>query len=144
MVQGLVPLCSRQYERVFNTSRIPGVETDRIQHVEDSLFIAVYRRGKYFKMPIHHKGRLLKPAELQLQFERIMDDESAPEKGEQKLAALTAWDRTSWSKARTQFFAKGINRTSLDIIEKSAFVLVLDDEEYFYDPVSSFTLKKKF
>ena len=136
MVQGLVPLCSRQYERVFNTSRIPGEETDRIQHMGDSNHISVYCRGKYFRMQIHHKGRLLKPAELQVQFQKIIDDQSAPEKGEEKLAALTASDRKSWAKARQEFFSKGVNRASLDLIEKSAFCLVLDDEEYFYDPVS--------
>ncbi|CAG7722413.1 unnamed protein product [Allacma fusca] len=134
MVQGLVPLCSWQYERVFNTTRVPGEETDRIQHMNDSLHIAVYCRGKYFRMPIHHKGRLLKPAELQVQFQRILDDQTVPEKGEEKLAALTAWERTGWAQAREKYFLKGINRTSLDIIEKSAFVVVLDNEEYFYDP----------
>ena len=104
--------------------------------MSDSLHIVVYRSGKYFRVPIHHKGRLLKPAELELQFQRILEDRTNPEPGEEKLAALTAWERTSWAKARQKFFAKGVNRLSLDLIEKSAFVVVLDDEEYSYDPVS--------
>ena len=137
MVQGLVPLCSWQYERVFNTTRIPGEETDRIQHHNDSTHIAVYCRGKYYRVPIIYKGRTLKPSELQLQFQRILDDkETVPEKGEEKLAALTASERTYWAKTRQQYFSKGVNRTSLDVIEKSAFVLVFDDEEYHYDAVS--------
>ena len=32
LVQGLVPLCSWQYERIFNTVRVPGVQSDKIVH----------------------------------------------------------------------------------------------------------------
>ena len=66
MVQGVVPLCSWQYERVFNTTRVPGVDTDRIVNLEDSTHVAVYCYGKYFKVPLYHKGRLLRPCELQM------------------------------------------------------------------------------
>lgn len=149
MVQDMVPLCSWQYERVFNTTRIPGEETDRLQHLNDSTHIAVYHRGKYYRVPITHKGKTVKPAELQVQFQKILDDvTSVPEKGEKKLAALTASDRASWAKARSQYFSKGVNRTSLDAIEKAAFVLILDDEEYHYDEVNPLithmSLKKFF
>jgi hypothetical protein len=79
----------------------------------------------------------MEPAELQVMFERILQDTSStPSKGEEKLAALTAWERVHWAKTRTEFFSKGVNKSSLDLIEKAAFVLVLDDEEYHYDPVS--------
>jgi len=136
MIQGLVPLCSWQYERVFNTTRLPGVETDRIQHLDDSTWIAVYYKGRYYRMPVYYKARLMEPSELQIQFQRILDDEtSVPEKGEEKLAALTAWDRTSWAKARQQYFSKGTNRVSLDMIEKAAFVVTLDEDEYDFDKV---------
>ena len=33
MVSGLVPLCSYQYERQFNTTRVPGIEKDQIVHI---------------------------------------------------------------------------------------------------------------
>jgi hypothetical protein len=59
MVQNLVPLCSYQYERVFNTTRIPGLESDRIQHLTDSPHIVIMHSGKFYKLTIHHKGRLL-------------------------------------------------------------------------------------
>lgn len=56
--------------------------------------------------------------------------------GEKYLAALTAGDRVPWANARKKFFGQGINKASLHIIERAAFVLVLDEEELFYDPVS--------
>lgn len=65
LVQGLVPLCSWQYERIFNTTRIPGIETDKIMHWADSNHIVVYHRGRYFKVIIY-KGRILKPCEIQM------------------------------------------------------------------------------
>lgn len=65
LIQGLVPLCSWQYERMFNTTRIPGVETDKIQHWSDSNHIVVIHKGKYFKVVIY-KGRILNPAEIQV------------------------------------------------------------------------------
>ncbi|XP_071534183.1 carnitine O-palmitoyltransferase 1, liver isoform isoform X1 [Panulirus ornatus] len=132
MAQNLVPLCSYQYERTFNTTRIPGIQTDKIVHFSDSTHIAVYHAGRYFKMPCYYKGQLLTPKELQIQFERILADESVPEKGEATLGALTAGEREPWAEARSKFFNKGINYTSLEAIEKAAFVLVLEENEYDY------------
>lgn len=64
-----------------------------------------------------------------------MDDNSTPSEGEEKLAALTAGERTAWAQARKDFFAKSVNKASLDIIEKAAFVVALDDVPYEYDSV---------
>uniref|UniRef100_A0A8C3HQG8 Carnitine palmitoyltransferase 1A n=1 Tax=Chrysemys picta bellii TaxID=8478 RepID=A0A8C3HQG8_CHRPI len=93
MIQNTIPMCSSQYERMFNTSRIPGIETDTIQHMKDSRHIVVYHKGRYFKVWLYHDGRLLKPREIEQQMQRILDDSSEPQAGEEKLAALTAGDR---------------------------------------------------
>uniref|UniRef100_A0A8B9PK11 carnitine O-palmitoyltransferase n=1 Tax=Apteryx owenii TaxID=8824 RepID=A0A8B9PK11_APTOW len=135
-----VPLCSAQWERMFNTSRIPGEETDTLQHVKDSKHIVVYHKGRYFKVWLYHDGRLLKPREIEQQMQRILDDTSEPQAGEQKLAALTAGDRVPWAKARQAYFSRGKNKQSLDAIEKAAFFVTLDDIEQGYrkeDPVTS-------
>ena len=50
--------------------------------------------------------------------QQIIDDTSPPAEGEKELAALTAGDRIPWARARQQFFKKGVNKTSLDSIEK--------------------------
>lgn len=72
------------------------------------------------------------------QIQQILDDDSTPSIGEEKLAALTAGERTTWARARAEHFSKGVNKTSLDIIEKSAFVVALDDIPYEFDPVINF------
>ncbi|KAL6442752.1 hypothetical protein ACFW04_002673 [Cataglyphis niger] len=134
LVQGLVPLCSWQYERVFNTTRIPGIEVDKIMHYQDAKHIVVYHKGRYFKMLIYYRNRILQACEIELQIQQILNDDSTPSEGEEKLAALTAGERTAWARARKDFFAKGVNKASLDIIEKAAFVVALDDVPYEYDP----------
>ena len=50
--------------------------------------------------------------------QQILDDPSPPLPGEEHLAALTAADRIPWAKARQEYFKKGINKASLDAIEK--------------------------
>ncbi|XP_037713136.1 carnitine O-palmitoyltransferase 1, liver isoform isoform X1 [Drosophila subpulchrella] len=133
MVQGMIPLCSWQYERTFNTARVPGLETDRIIHYRDSNHIVVLHKGCYYKMPIYYKGRILRPCELQVQIEEILKGKATPVEGEEHLAALTAWNRSKWAEARNTFFSRGANHISLRTIESAAFVLSLDDEPFEFD-----------
>lgn len=126
LVQGLVPLCSWQYERIFNTVRVPGVQSDKIVHYTDSNHIVVLYKGCYYKMIIYYKGRLLKACELQQQIEYILEQKAQPLEGEELLASLTAWDRTKWAMTRERYFVKGTNKTSLYAVESAAFVLSLD------------------
>lgn len=44
-------------------------------------------------MWLYHGGKPLSPRDLEMQFQRILDDPSPPQPGEEKLAALTAGDR---------------------------------------------------
>uniref|UniRef100_A0A8C2H919 carnitine O-palmitoyltransferase n=1 Tax=Cyprinus carpio TaxID=7962 RepID=A0A8C2H919_CYPCA len=125
----LIPLCAAQCERMFNTTRTPGEETDVLQHWQDSEFVAVYHRGRYFRLWVYRAGRLLSPREIQYQIQRILDDPSPPSPGEDKLGALTAGNRTPWAQMRKQFFSSGVNKRSLDCIEKAAFFVTLDDQE---------------
>ena len=68
---------------------------------------------------------------LSRMLQRIIDDtQTVPAAGECHLAALTAADRVSWAKARTAFFATGINKTSLDAIEKVMHTLLI--LEYYF------------
>uniref|UniRef100_A0A8C5EKF5 carnitine O-palmitoyltransferase n=1 Tax=Gouania willdenowi TaxID=441366 RepID=A0A8C5EKF5_GOUWI len=135
-----VPLCSAQWERMFNTSRLPGLETGKV--CSGSKHIVVYHKGRFYKVWMFYDGRLLLPREIEQQMERILADESEPQPGEEKLAALTAGDRcvTPWAKARELHFSRGKNKQALDAIEKAAFFVTLDDTEQRFDeanPVKS-------
>ncbi|KAL3987625.1 LOW QUALITY PROTEIN: hypothetical protein ACER0C_014740 [Sarotherodon galilaeus] len=122
----VIPLCAAQCERMLNTTRTPGVETDVLHHWLDSEFVAVYHRGRYFCLWVYRAGRLLSPREIEYQIQRILDDPSPPLPGEEKLGALTAGDRIPWAQIRKRYFSSGVNKRSLDTIERAAF---FDDEE---------------
>ncbi|KAL4676374.1 hypothetical protein H8959_010519 [Pygathrix nigripes] len=134
MALGIVPMCSYQMERMFNTTRVPGKETDVLQHLSDSRHVAVYHKGRFFKLWLYEGSRLLKPQDLEMQFQRILDDPSPPQPGEEKLAALTAGGRVEWAQARQAFFSSGKNKAALEAIERAAFFVALDEESYHYDP----------
>ncbi|XP_033629485.1 carnitine O-palmitoyltransferase 1, liver isoform-like isoform X2 [Asterias rubens] len=133
IIQGMIPLCSYQYERLFNTTRIPGLETDKVVHLKDSKHVAVMSRGRFYKVVFQVNGKMLNPAELQKQYQLIIDDPVGPMDGEEHLAALTAGDRIPWALARQRFFMRGVNKVSLKAIETAAFMVVLDDEVQDYD-----------
>uniref|UniRef100_A0A4W5R5P2 carnitine O-palmitoyltransferase n=1 Tax=Hucho hucho TaxID=62062 RepID=A0A4W5R5P2_9TELE len=125
----VIPLCAAQCERMFNTTRTPGEETDTVQHWQDSDYVAVYHRGRYFRLRMYSSSRPLSPREIESQLQRILEDPSPPSPGEEKLGALTAGDRIPWAKARKEYFSLGVNKRSLDCIEKAAFFVTLDDDE---------------
>ncbi|MBN3321161.1 CPT1A palmitoyltransferase, partial [Atractosteus spatula] len=129
----IVPMCSYQMERIFNTTRIPGVDTDYVQHLKESKHMVVYHKGRFFKVWLYYGGRHLQPSELEMQFQKILNDKTEPQPGELKVAALTAGERIPWATARVTFFSQGVNKTSLDTIEKAAIFLTLDDEAHGYD-----------
>lgn len=96
--------------RVFNTTRIPGIECDKMLHLDESNHIAVMHKGNYYKVIIRHKGRLLNAREIQFQFECILAENSPSTESERNLASLTAWNRTKWAEVREKYFRSGINR----------------------------------
>lgn len=132
MIQGMVPLCSWQYERMFNTTRVPGVESDKLVHYDDANHIVVMYKGCYYKTLIRHQGRLLNACEIQFQLEHIMKTSAASSHGEKYLASLTGWHRTKWAEAREKFFSSGCNKVSLEVVESSAFVVILHDKPFDY------------
>jgi len=127
---GIYPLCSAQYERIFNTTRIPGKEEDTLQHLQTSNHIVVYHKGKYYKLTCAFSGKLLKPADLEHQLIKIINDtDTKPCVGEEKVAALTGDMRPHWAEVRAKYFNTGDNKASLGIIEKAAFFLALEDAD---------------
>ncbi|KAM8820196.1 carnitine O-palmitoyltransferase 1, muscle isoform [Eudromia elegans] len=134
MALGMVPMCSYQMERMFNTTRLPGRDSDTLLHLLSSQHVAVFHKGRFYKVRLFHGGALLRPRDLQLQFQRILEDTAPPQPGEERLAALTAAHRRPWAEARAAFFSRGRNKSSLDAIERAAFFVTLDDEAQGYVP----------
>lgn len=64
------------------------------------------------------------------QIQEILNCDDGSLSYEEKIASLTAWNRTKWAQIRNSMFNKGINHISLQAIETAAFVVSLDDEAY--------------
>jgi len=139
-IRGMVPVCMRQYERIFATTRIPGRDSDILKHTsgQTTTHIAVLYKGTYWRVDtMSDSGKFLDPWQLEEQFKALVDAvDHADALGlrfpgmddpEANLAALTAWNRTRWAEVREDFFGEGLNRMSLEEIESSIFVLHLDD-----------------
>ncbi|EDO28730.1 predicted protein [Nematostella vectensis] len=134
---GIVPLCSEQFRRTFNTTRIPGKEQDKIEHHRSSSHVAIYHRGRFYKLELYFRGTLLKPADLECQIEKILEDKSEPVQGEELLPALTTANRTTWADTRSKYFGQSVNKASLEAIERAAFFMCLDEKEMDYQGESS-------
>lgn len=129
------PICMSQFERLFNTTRLPGESRDYIKHYEKSSHIVILHKNKYFKLQCFAAGgrRLLSPAELEDKFSLILQDKTDHQPGEETIAALTAGSRDKWYNARTKHFQDTVNATTLGEIESAAFVLCLDTDQYKSD-----------
>ncbi|KAF6077163.1 carnitine palmitoyltransferase 1C [Phyllostomus discolor] len=126
LLMGMRPLCSAQYERIFNTTRIPGVQKDHIRHLQDSRHVAVFHRGRFFRVGTHSQSGLLSPRALEQQFQRILDDPSPACPHEEHLAALTAAPRDMWAQVRRSLESQA--EDALEAVEGAAFFVSLDSE----------------
>uniref|UniRef100_A0A8C6RY89 Carnitine O-palmitoyltransferase 1, muscle isoform n=1 Tax=Nannospalax galili TaxID=1026970 RepID=A0A8C6RY89_NANGA len=126
LLMGMRPLCSAQYERIFNTTRIPGVEKDHLRHLQDSRHVAVFHRGRFFRVGTHSQNGLLSPRALEQQFQWILDDPSPACPHEEHLAALTTAPRSMWAQVRESL--KTHATSALEAVEGAAFFVSLDSE----------------
>ncbi|XP_059109419.1 carnitine O-palmitoyltransferase 1, brain isoform [Peromyscus eremicus] len=126
LLMGMRPLCSAQFERIFNTTRVPGMEKDYLHHLQDSRHVAVFHRGRFFRVGTHSSNGLLSPRALEQQFQEILDDPSPACPLEEHLAALTAAPRSMWAQVRES--VKTHAATALEAVEGAAFFVSLDSE----------------
>uniref|UniRef100_A0A8C9AHE5 Palmitoyl thioesterase CPT1C n=1 Tax=Prolemur simus TaxID=1328070 RepID=A0A8C9AHE5_PROSS len=126
LLMGMRPLCSAQYEKIFNTTRVPGVQKDYIRHLCDSRHVAVFHRGRFFCVGTHSPNGLLSPRALEQQFQRILDDPSPACPHEEHLAALTAAPRGMWAEVRRSLKTQAAE--ALEAVEGAAFFVSLDSE----------------
>ncbi|XP_004597220.2 carnitine O-palmitoyltransferase 1, brain isoform isoform X1 [Ochotona princeps] len=126
LLMGMRPLCSAQFEKIFNTTRVPGVDKDYIRHLQDSQHVAVFHQGRFFRVATHSPQGLLSPRALEQQFQRILDDPSPACPHEEHLAALTTAPRSTWAQVRTLVRSQAAE--ALEAVEGAAFFVSLDSK----------------
>uniref|UniRef100_A0A8C7VF22 Carnitine O-palmitoyltransferase n=1 Tax=Oncorhynchus mykiss TaxID=8022 RepID=A0A8C7VF22_ONCMY len=113
----VIPLCAAQCERMFNTTRTPGEETapSNDQHLRPVSLLC--RDYKILTCP------------LLWQFCSPYRQSYFPASKHCGQVQYILFLRIPWAKARKEYFSLGVNKRSLDCIEKAAFFVTLDDDE---------------
>ncbi|XP_065885479.1 carnitine O-acetyltransferase-like isoform X2 [Dysidea avara] len=125
------PLCMIQYKDMLSCCRIPGekVDTQRRSPIDQSRHITIAHNGHFFSLdvlwklpdgsytfvPVHH---------IEKELHQIMN--SSPSKPQHPVGVLTTEHRDTWYKARERLMKDAVNKNSIDVIERSQFVLCLD------------------
>lgn len=122
------PLCMQQYKHLFNSTRIPAIPSDitRDSDMATNGHIIVIRKNRFYVLECFDaNGVLFSTAELETQFRRIYDSAGADKAP--GIGLLTSENRDSWTRIRTHLLNSPKNSASLDVIERAAFVVCLDD-----------------
>lgn len=121
-----LPMAMSSYHWMFNACRVPGEPECypvKYEAKEHPYFIAV-RKNQFFKVYHEVNGKQLNTSELEAQFRRIYETAAkSPAVG-----VMTAAGRGDWAQMRERLIAASpANRTALQALEASAFVVCLDD-----------------
>jgi hypothetical protein len=137
VINGLVPMCMDQYRYAFGTTRIPMEPQDRLVTEEwsNTRHIIIMNRGRVYKFNcFDQENRLLPLVDFYDAIRGVLEDKSPASPEEDQLGALTAWSRSRWAQIRESLLLRNnLNRRSIESIERSLFVICLDDEEPQYD-----------
>ncbi|KAL1922551.1 uncharacterized protein VTP21DRAFT_10090 [Calcarisporiella thermophila] len=122
------PLCMDSYKWMFNACRIPKKPSDYEATYDPTInnHIVVIRNNKFYVVDVVHDGKQLSTAELQKQFEHIINS-AGNDKGT-PIGILTADNRDNWADSRELLInASPQNKELLKKIEGSIFAVCLDD-----------------
>ncbi|KAH9262844.1 hypothetical protein BASA82_000136 [Batrachochytrium salamandrivorans] len=147
---GTIPLCMKQYDKLFATCRVPGRQIDSLKTNRQANHVVVIRKGRYYKLKVRREGpgeEVLSPAEFAHQLRLICEHATIEAKTSRRVAheadvaALTTLPRTQWAEIRDTQFGEGRNRKSLLAVENALFVVHLVSEQ---GPMTSALDRAKF
>lgn len=138
---GNVPFDMDQFRMLFCTCKVPGINKDTILNFFKTesegpcpSHMVVMCRGRLFTFDALCDGRILTPPELLRQLRYIKESCDNEPEGD-GVGALTTEERTTWAKARDHLISiDPANKTILETIQSSLFVLTLDDAKSYSTP----------
>ncbi|KAI8362655.1 acyltransferase ChoActase/COT/CPT [Blakeslea trispora] len=126
------PMCMDSYKYMFNNCRIPKKPSD-YEAIHDPVknnHVIAIRKNKFYVIDTIHQGQQLSTAELQHQFQNIID-QAGYSKGV-PIGLLTSDNRDRWTEYRERLMAVNPeNSRLLEKIESSDFIVCLDDQTPF-------------
>ena len=122
------PIAMSSFKYMFNTCRIPVEGKDKVTIFghQGNQFIVVMRKNKFYKVWHEIDGKELSTADLEAQFQKVI--ELAGKEAVTPVGVFTSDNRDNWAANRkTLIAAHPANEASLNEIEKSSFLVCLDD-----------------
>ncbi|KZV74569.1 acyltransferase ChoActase/COT/CPT [Peniophora sp. CONT] len=124
------PFCMDTFRWMFDCCRVPGTEglDWSVSYAQEgdsgnSGHIVVVRNGRFWRIDMVPQGELLGTQALAAQLQHIVDNSSTSVPG---VGVLTASNRDVWAKDYVELAKDEHNRSVLEAIHSSAFVLCLD------------------
>lgn len=115
-----------QYKNLFNTTRIPELEKDRIFHDPSARHLVVLRRGHFYAFDVlDANGHVRRPNEIAACLKAVLDDDRPA--NQHPVGILTTSERDQWARGRSHLLDTG-NREVVKKIDSAVFVMILDDE----------------
>ncbi|KAJ5368689.1 Highly reducing polyketide synthase sdnO [Penicillium cataractarum] len=120
-----IPSCMDSWQWLFNTTREPQLEVDRMRKYPGNDYCVVLRRGHVFKVALKNGSEAVSYSSIKAHFDMIL--ESVQDEGFWT-SILTNDNRDSWATLRQKLISMNdANAACIQVIEQAAFVICLDD-----------------
>lgn len=122
-------LCMDQYYRVLNTCRTPYPKHDSTATYADNKCIVVLCNNNFFTVRVlDNNGKPLTADSIASQLEQVI---SQSQKAGIPVGLLTSDDRDTWARVYKDLVADDINKSIMDQIQRSLFIVCLDNSVPF-------------
>ena len=119
------PTCMQSLKWLFNTTRHPGIDIDKVCKYPGNNYLVALRRGHIFKIMLEEGGRGLSCLTLKRKFQAVLEhsmDNLPP------VATLSADRRDRWAKFQENIKSLSPkNQALIKMINAAAFIMCLDD-----------------
>ncbi|KAH0947481.1 hypothetical protein HN011_000231 [Eciton burchellii] len=120
------PLDMSQYKNLFNTTRIPNLEKDKIFHDPSAKHLIVLRKGHFYAFDVLDANDSIRsPKEIAACLKAILEDDRPPNK--HSVGILTTLERDQWARTRSHLIETG-NQEIFKKIDSAVFAMIFDDE----------------
>ncbi|CAF0729716.1 unnamed protein product [Adineta steineri] len=131
VIQKAFPLDMSQYNRLFNSTRIPKTDCDILQTNLDKIrHIIVIKRGHYYKVNVLDNNGDLLPAEQIAAMMKYLSEDLNEDENQYPFGYFTADKRDRWATIRTQIeILSEHNKQMFKEIDSSIMVVCLDEDD---------------
>ncbi|QPG73183.1 hypothetical protein FOA43_000489 [Brettanomyces nanus] len=125
------PYCMESFKWMFNNCRVPKLPADDTVKFrpEENRFMTVISNGYIYKLHHHNPDtcEILAPADLYAGIDAIYEDAHSKPPCKNPVGILTSSNRDVWAQNYSELCKNPVNTMSLEQIQRSSFVLCLDD-----------------